>query len=1471
MLLLFIILVLVLSIPAVQTSLGKYATKKLNADFGTNINIKKLGLQFNGDIELKNIYIEDHKRDTLINIVELNTSILSFKKLYDNKLTFGDIDIIGLTFNLKTYKNETDTNLDIFVAKFDAKKAEKADKKVSPLLLSSSDLSIYDSEFRLTDENRDIQQVFVFKDLNINASDFLILGPDVSARINKFSFKDTRGVEVKNLTTNFKYTLQDMTFDFLQIKTENSILKGDLKFEYNREDLKYFADSVKVYATFIDSKIALDELNRFYSEFGKNQNATLNVTLFGTLNNLTASNLILNTSRETIIDGHIHFKNMFNKEKDNFVMDANFNRLSSTYKDLKALLPNVLGKSLPSFLDAFGKFTISGKTVVTSKIVKADIDIDTKLGYIISNLEMNNIDEINNASYKGNIVLDDFYLGILMNDPKVGKVSVNLDVEGKGFTKQHLNTFVTGDVYNLEYNNYSYNDIVVSGNIQDMIFNGDLVVNDKNLDLQFNGLVNFSKDINNYDFTADVKYANLNAINFVSKDSISIFKGQVKMNMKGTNLDNAQGNVSFNNTLYKNQNDEYYFKDFSISSHFEADIRYININSPDIIEGSLNGKFKFKEVTKLLENSLGNIYTNYIPHELTSDQFINFNFKIYNKIADVFYPDLKLGSNTFIKGRVESNAKNFNLTFKSPQIQLENYFAENIQLKIDNKNPLFNTYIEVDSINTKYYNTSKFSLINVTLKDTLFIKTEFKGGKSNKDNFDLNLYYTINEDNKSVFGFKKSKIEFKSNLWYVNEEKNHSNKIEFDRYFQNVKIDDLRLSHFKEEIELSGIIRDSSYKNINLNFKDVELAKITPRIDSLALAGNVNGKLNVQQQNDIYLPESNITIDDFKVNNFNLGSFKANIIGNESLTNYNVNITLKEDENESLSVIGNIDVSEKNSTLDLDINFNKFILNPLNPFGQGAITNIRGEIVGNARVTGRLQRPQINGQLSLDKGGLSIPYLNIDYAFDDNTTINLKQQSFIFTNAGLTDTEYFSKSFLSGNINHVNFSKWSLGLSIDTNRLLVLNTSDSEDVLYFGTAFVSGNINVTGPTDQLVIKADVTTQEGTVFKIPLNNSETFGDHSYIHFLSPEEKEARLKGEVIVLERIKGLELDFDLSVNDNAEIEIVIDKDTGSSIKGNGNGVVLAQINTNGKFNMYGDFIVDEGIYNFVYGGLIQKEFKVEQGGTLVWEGDPLKAQINIKAVYDGIEANPSILLDNPINRSIPVAVEIHLTGSLEKPDPIFNLSFPNVNTTLNSELNYRLDDNESRQFQALSLLATGSFTNQLRIDQQAIYGNLAERATAILNSFFSDSDGKLNVGLDLQLAQNTIDYETDSRVGVTLSTKLNNRILINGKVGVPIGGVSETVVAGDFEIEVLLNEDGNFSMKFFNRENDIRNFGEEIGYTQGIGLSYNVEFDNFKELLGKIFKGNKKPKAEMAKIEEDKEASLPEHHSFKKKDTKRQ
>ena len=1461
---------MVLSIPAVQTKLGRYVTDTLNKDFKTDINVGRVGLQLNGDVELKEILIRDYKKDTLISVGELNSSIISFKNLLNSKLNFGDIDLQNVIFNLKTYQGEQDSNLDVFVAKFD-----DDNPRVGPseFLFSSSDVSIENGIFRLIDENLETPEIFEFTELNANTTNFLINGPEVRSRINTFSFRDSRGIAVKNLMANFEYTLDHMSFGDLNIKTEQSELKGELRFDYNREDFKHFTDKVNVAASFKDSDISLTELNVFFDEFGVSQHANFNADLSGTLNNLIAKNLNVSTSRNTRIIGDITFKNLFSKADDSFALQGNFQNLASNYRDLTALLPRLLGNSIPSVISKVGNFNIKGTSFITTKRVEADLEIDTDLGFIKSNLLLTDIDNIDNANYIGNIVLDEFNLGELINEPSVKTASLNLDVDGKGFTIENLKTDVKGDVYVLDYNGYTYRDISLSGDLGNKIFNGIVKAEDLNLQLDFNGLVDFSEDLKKFDFKANVGYANLNKLNFVTRDSISEFRGLVTMSARGTTLDNATGAINIKNTTYKNQDKSYGFQDFDIVSSFRDTERTITINSPDIIDGKVSGQFKTKDIIGLVENSVGSIYTNYVPNIVEEGQYLNFRFNIYSKIAAVFFKDLTIGSNTFIEGRIETDEKGFELTFNSPEIKFKDYFANNININIDNSNPIYNTYIEIDSIGAGIYNASQFSLINVTKRDTLLIKSEFKGGENNADDFNLNLFYTIDETNKSVVGFRKSDVLFKGYDWLLNSKKDTLNKIRFDRDFKTFDISPIKITHDNEEILLSGKVKDSVNKDFNVDFKDVQLVKITPRIDSLALKGIVNGKLDVVQNNGVYLPKSNVEVSGLFVNDYDLGNLKAKIEGNNSITNYNVDVTLINDNLKSLDAKGVIDVAENNPIIDLDVVFEEFLLDPLNPLGEGVISNIRGLVSGYANVTGSLKKPAIYGELLLDRAGLSIPYLNVDYGFDFDSKVSLRGQQFVFNDVSMTDSKYFSKGSLNGFIAHDNFSDWKLGLELNTDRLLVLNTEETEDELYYGTGFISGKAEIKGPTDQLVIKViNGRTEAGTEFYIPLNDSESFGDNSFIHFLSPEEKAARIKGEVSDLIEVKGLVLDFDLNVNQNAVIEIVIDKEAGSTIKGRGVGGLNFLINTNGAFNMWGDFVVYDGTYNFKYGGVVEKKFKVEQGGSIVWEGDPMNAELNLKAVYEG-SANPSVLLDNPINQSIDVEVEIHLTGQLEQPDPQFDFRFPNVSSTVKSELDYRLSSKDERDNQALIFLATGGFSSSL--GGANFTGTISERLTGIVNNLFGTNNGNLDVGIDLELGQDTPELQTNNKVGVTLQTKISDKILVNGKVGVPFGSASQTVISGDVQIDLLLNEDGTLKAKVFNRENSIRNFGEEIGYTQGVGLSYNVEFDTFKELLQIIFSGknkkDEKAKNKSQKKESDDEKMMPNYMTMKEKKTKTQ
>ncbi len=1453
------VLGILLSLPSVQTKVAQYFMNSINEDFNVNISIDKARVSIFGGVKFKNVIILDHHKDTLIFSKIINTNIIDGKKILDGDLIFGNIELDELLFNLKTYKNEKLTNIDVFINAFGTGKPSSG----KHFLLKADKAKIVNGHFILTDENRVIPKDVDFTKLNIALSKFQIYGPNVNTNIDKMSFWDHRGIFVKNLSSKFSYTKKNIKLENLDILTKGSKLKGDLILSYKIEDFKDFNNKVRFDLKLYPSIIASNDVRAFYKELARNQYFNISAHIDGPINNLNINRLKLTGSDKSEIYGNINFKNLFGKKNERFYMDGNFTKVSSSYQNLVTLLPNVLGKKLPAELKSLGGFTMVGNTQVSATTVDADFAMTTAIGKVRSMLSMQSIDFIDKATYFGNVVLEDFDLGVFLGRKDLGKASVNLDIDGKGFTEKYLNTVVKGDVSKLDYNSYSYSNIVLNGNFKLPYYKGQISVNDPNLTMNFDGLLDLSKKENRYDFHINVENADLYRLKFV-KDTISNFKGDVVVQVTGNTIDNLQGNVYITNTSYQNVKDIYTFDDFSIASSFDENrVRTIALNSKDIVEGEIVGNFKFNQLGKLLQNSLGSLYTNFKPNKVNKGQFLKFNFSIYNKIIEMFYPEIAIAPNTIVKGDIKSDIQEFKLNFISPQIIASENTIDNVRLSIDNKNPLYNAYLELDSIKNKYYKIRDFSLINVTMKDTLFFRSEFKGGVRGEDYFNLNLYHTINKNNENVVGLSKSEIKFKEYLWFLNEKDSPNNQIVFDKAFKNFRIDDISLSHENQEVTLKGTIKDKTNKDLQLRFKDVDLFKITPENNKFVFHGNINGAIDFKQNKAVYKPTASLKIDNLNINKTDLGDLKFDIEGNENLEKFTISSFLKKDGVESFNADGNLSIIDKKTILDLKLKFDRFNLGFFNSLGGEVVSNIRGVVTGNSTVQGSATKPQIGGRLFLEKAGLTIPYLNVDYELNDGSIVDLIGQKFIFRNNTLKDSKFGTKGTLSGNIEHNNFSDWKFDLSVQSKRLLVLDTQDKEDAAYYGIAFIDGNASISGPTQGLFIKMAAKSQKGTAVKIPINDTESVSDNPFLHFLSPKEKYNLEKGIVDNSKKYKGLELEFDLDITPDAEIEVILDRNSGHGMKGKGFGSLLFKINTLGKFNMWGDFQAYEGTYNFKYGGLIDKKFAVRKGGSISWEGNPMKAQLNLEAVYKTI-ANPAVLLENSsFNKKVPVEVVIGVRGDLASPEPDFSIEFPTVSNVLKSEIQYKLNDKDIRQTQALYLLSSGGFLSPEGVNQSDFSGSLFETASSILGGIIKSNDDKFKVDLNYISADKRIGRETDGRFVASISSKVNERITINGKVGVPFGGINESAVVGDLEVQFRVNEDGTLNLRLFNRENDINYIGQGIGYTQGVGVSYEVDFDTFKELVNKIFKKHKLGK-ENTIIDQFQDSNLaPEYINF--------
>jgi len=1454
LILLILILGIALSLPFIQTKIGNYVTNTLNEKYKININVQEVSYTIFGGMKLKKVLILDHHKDTLISANRIKTNILDWNKLVAGDLIFSDIALDSLHFNMKTYKNEKQSNLDQFVAAFDS----KTPPSKKHFLLTATKVKITNGRYILIDENRANPKDVDFTEINLAATALKIYGPEVTTTINSLSFQDHRGIFVEDLSTKFSYTKKQIKLENLDLLTKESKLQGSVVMNYEIEDFAHFTDKVEFDIKLEKTTLASNDIRSFYNELGRNQQFKIKGRIRGPLNNLVLSNFRLFDSKKTQIIGTINFKNLFPNKGKTFYMNGKFAKLSSSYDDLVTILPNVLGKKLPVILKKLGTINLVGNAEVTTTSLDAKFLMASQIGNIKSDLIIKNMNLSDKANYVGNVVLDNFDFGAFIDRKDLGKASLNLDIDGEGFSEKYLNTSVKGSIAQINYNNYTYNNIDLNGSFIKGLYKGQVKANDPNLKMNFDGLVDLSKKNNRYDFQINVENADLKKLNFM-KDSISKFKGDIIVNLSGNTIDNLSGDVFINKTIYQNAKATYTFDDFYIKATFDQNnLRTISVNSQDIIEGEIVGKFQFNQLEQLVKNSLGSLYTNFKPEKVKKGQFLKFNFAIYNKIIEIFYPEISIAANTTIKGNINSDNQEFKLNFNSPKVTASTNSFDNIRVKIDNKNPLYNAFIELDSIKTKFYKIRDFSLINVTMKDTLFFRSEFKGGTKGQDYYNLNLYHTINKENNNVVGLNKSEIKFKDYLWFLNEKETPNNQIVFDKAFENVNFDNIILTHENQEISFMGDIKGKTYKDLKLSFKNVDLYQITPTDPKFVFNGNLNANVNYKQDKSVFQPTASIQIDSLNINKTNLGYLNFDITGDENFKRFSVNSSIKNENVESFLVDGNFEIVDKNTILDLQLKLDKFNLGVLSALGGGVISNIRGFASGNASIAGNLKKPEINGRLYVDEAGLKIPYLNVDYALNNRTIVDLTDEKFLFKNDVLTDTKFGTRGNLNGSVEHRNFSDWKLDLTINSKRLLVLDTQDSEDAAYYGIAFIDGVATIKGPTNALFIKVAAKSEKGSSLKIPINNSENVSNNDFLHFLTAKEKFNFKKGIVDNTRNYKGLELEFDLDITPNAEVEVILDRNTGHGMKGKGNGTLLFKINTLGKFNMWGDFQAYEGTYNFKYGGLIDKKFTVKKGGYISWEGNPMRARLNLQAIYK-TSANPSVLLENSsYNRKIDVNVVIGLRGDLTSPEPDFNFEFPTVSNVMKSEIEYKLGDKEVRQTQALYLLSTGGFLSSEGVSQSALSQGAFETASSLLTGMIHSNDEKFQVNIDIIGADRTTGRETDGRFVASISSKINERITINGKVGVPFGGISQTAVVGDLEILYRINDDGTVNLRFFNRENDISYIGEGVGYTQGVGISYEVDFDTFKELIDK-FKNKKIKKVIESPVIDDDSNLAPE------------
>jgi hypothetical protein len=1442
----------------VQTWAAKKATAYLSKELNTTVDIKRLKIVPFSSVVLEGLYVLDKQKDTLLSTPKLAVQLTGFSVFNSIKkkvIHFESIQLDNGSFYLKKLKDST-TNLKFVLDYFNS--GDTTTKKGQPWTLTFQKIAINNFHFKYKNKLRDTVISGVnFDDIDVSHFSTIVRNMDLKnhlfkARINGLTLREKSGFFLKNFNSNATIDTNQILLQSLNILTPNSNISNFFRMKFKSfNDFNNIENKVNMDADFKLSHLSSKDIAYFTPSLGKiNFELGVDGRIRGLVNNLRATNLTITAAQATFIKGDFHLTGL--PDWENTFLQLKFDQIATNKKDLDYLYSHFTGKNnqhVPDIVGKFGNVNFTGRFTGLQNDFVAFGTFKTKLGRFDPDINLK-INKAGVPSYSGKVKTSNFDLGALLDDKTIGRTTLSANVTGHGDNLKTLDIKGDAKVDNIDFKGYNYANLAFNGGFANKTATGKLTINDQNLKLNLTGSVNLNPTLPVYNFLGTINTARLNKLKLL-KDTIT-FNTQINTNFSGNSLENLDGRILLTNIRIVNPRSDYVVDTLSLNANGKGNDRTISLKS-DIADASIKGSFDLATLPSYYKT----IAKKYIPSlktNISPPKPQNFDFTLTLKNLDpltaMFMPDLKIPEQGTFVGKFNSESKTATL----------NGYIKTIKLgKI-----VFHDFI-VDENTSDDLLGLNLSLSKVDLTDSLFIRniniTNFL--KNDSLNFNVKLSDKDAANQLDLYGLVEfgrdttAKLKILPSDVVLEHEKWKIKELVRIRLLDDGKtqVSGFELSNGKQKVKVSGLISDSPDDILKVTFEKFSMATLNQvtKTSGVLLKGSLNG--NVLLSSIVKSPgvDANLTVDSLMMNKTLVGDVKIKSTLDNAREAAKANLNITNHGLETMNIAGVYLLGKKGTddNLDFDVKMDKTEAIIFEPFVKDLVSNLKGTISANLKLSGKPSSPSLNGDLSLNNTGVTVNYLKTSYTVSEklsvtNSVINIDKMVLKDYKGG--------KGEANGKVDLNKISNPTLDIILDAENLMALNTTFKDNHIYYGVAYGTGKFSFTGPVDNMKIDIKATTQEGTIFNIPLNTSVTAIDYDFIRFVNHNDTTQKV---VDKIHAFNGITLNFDLTVDEKTIVRIATDY---GILEGSGTARNLKlNINSLGDFEMFGDFLITTGKFEFTAKDFISKNFTVSQGGTIRWTGNPSNAEINLKALYE-VRTNIAPLytaagLQSPFGaKQVLVQAELLITKSLLHPNIDFNFNFP-VEPSIKDDLITYLSDNNNRSQQALSIIVRRSFAsgtgNNLSTQVLGTAGEaVSEFAFNKLNSFISQSNVK---GVDLNIRS-----FNDASLGIRF---WGDRLQLNGTVYSNTGtsdlfnnkqsllNTDFRNLTKDFEMQYLIRKDGNLRVKYSYRalnSTTLNTITDNLGvqYVNGIGLVYQRDFDTFGEFIRNMFRQGRRNRA---------------------------
>ncbi len=1443
--------VMLLHINKIQNFVVHKITDVLEEKLETTVQIGHVDLTIFGRVKLQNIFVADLSGDTLLAADELSGRMGTWRLLH-GEIVFPSIELVQPRVKMRI-NDDGSTNFDFLTnlapdsTNFDG-------------VLRFERVEICHGQFTLDNalaQKRNAESAFdarhiCVNDLNTVVHFVMERNHHITAGISEFNLKEKSGFEISNITA--AATLNDtlLVAEDLNLSLPNSTIDFD-SIIVDFDELRKFVTTgnAQINTRLNESHVSFPDLQAFVPAFARMRSGcTLSGDLRGTIGDLHAKHLKVKYGTSIAFDGDFDFVGL--PDVQNTFTDARVNEISFTAAAVQDLVASITQQpvTLPQETHKLGRCRYSGRIKGYPQNMDLKGKLKTNAGTINTDVNLQVTNKLTNLEMDGCVRAKRFQLGLITPaELQLGDVAFDVD------TKLHLRKGsplkVQSDLVidQITFRGYTYENIDIAGAYTNRTFNGQIAMDDPNLKFDFDGRVDWNKSENIFDFTANIDHFRPYALHLIENNENLIASVEISSNFNGPDIDHMAGNVTLRNLFLDNdEDDDFYLQTLTFNSNVGA-TNSLTLQS-NLVNGYVRGNYTLTE----LKQSLLATAERYYPilkkdgetHATKSKNDFDFNFEVGS--TEDLSRALTLGWFTTEPITAEGHYSDVDDDF---------YIAANVpHLRNNDGTSRFNDlYVFADNEN-KRINCEVGGRTITRKNDTITCVVEL-AGRNDTIGTHLQWYNTSTEI------MHAGEFLLRTHLYRADEHLHADTKIlptqimlqnipfdistaEINTDFEQVTVEDLRIeSNEGQHIFIDGVASKDEGDMIELDLQDINLAFISTLIPSnvqIDFGGRVSGHGQVRNAFATPIIEAEVSGDNFSFNDTYLGRIDASSWWENERKNIAFAGTILSDARDTTVVVdGGYFIP--NDSLDLKFHAEHVDIKFIEPFMANILQDIRGTASGDVHVYGNTRKKQVLVTLDAmaENAQASIDFLGATFFFNDS--IRMTPSQIIMHDIDVLDTEG-NHAKLNGLITHHYFDDLDYRIDIDCKNFKALNTTAKDNDTFYGTAYATGNAVISGTSDHTDIFVNATTERRTRLVVPIGASVA-SENSFISFVSHEKAEtpqptidpyAQAAGK-----KESVLKLNLLAHVTPNAEVMIYIDPKSGDVLKATGEGDLRMEYNDQtDEFKLYGNYEIEQGSYRFSFQEAIRKEFKVKQGGTVDWSGDPVNPRVNIDGYY---QLNASLLdvldqsyLQSSNRTTVPVQCLLNLTGNLSNPNIKFDLNLPNSDDELNRALKTTISTDEMMTREIIYLLVLGKFftpetmkSTGVIFTQDDLLAVASSTVSAQLNNWASQMFDNWNFGVNFRSTD--LGESVSNEYEFNFLYTPNNRISINGNVGYRDDNLSASKFIGDFDFEYKLIQSGKLSAKAYTHTNDYNEFKTGLT-TQGIGLVYRENFDSGKDLI---------------------------------------